>query len=115
MRRIDYNSIPELLAEGKTREQIAEHFGTTLNSLQAQCSERGISLRSPDPEMNYHRYPPLRVRLRTETRTALQERAAIIELTEDRLITKLLEAVVRDDLILAILDKDAYRRRAGVA
>jgi hypothetical protein len=38
--------IPTLLEEGLNREQIAERIGSTLGSLVATCSKKGISLRA---------------------------------------------------------------------
>ena len=35
-----YNNIPQLLADGVTKTEIALRFGTTPNSLQVQCSRR---------------------------------------------------------------------------
>ena len=40
-----YESIPALLERGMDREKIAAQFGVTANTLQVQCSRRGISLR----------------------------------------------------------------------
>jgi hypothetical protein len=37
-------NIPLWIAEGLTREQIAEKIGCTMNSLQATCSKKGVSL-----------------------------------------------------------------------
>jgi hypothetical protein len=43
--------IPNLVEQGKSREEIAEQLGTTMNSLQATCSKVGISLRRPKKEL----------------------------------------------------------------
>lgn len=37
-------SIPRWIEEGLSREEIAARIGCTMNSLQASCSKRGISL-----------------------------------------------------------------------
>ena len=46
-----YDLIPALIAEGKTKAEIAETYGVTTSTLQVQCCRRGISLRQGGPRI----------------------------------------------------------------
>lgn len=100
-----YDSIPQLLAEGLDRQQIAERFGTTTASLQVQCCRRGISLRRADrPKLQKLRLDAMPIVLRDKR--VLQMKAQALGMDEAKLASKLLNMIIRDDLFVAILDNN---------
>jgi hypothetical protein len=106
---IDYDLIPHLVAEGVSAKDMAARFGTTVNSLHVQCSKRGISLRDPNKKAQFF------IQLPAETRASLSTMAKKIGYDEQWLARRLIEVIARDDLYLAVLDKDVYCRRVEEA
>lgn len=111
-----YDQVPSLIADGLNRNQIAEKFGVTVETLQVQCSKRGISLRRKDlapfvrrvATTNYEASPPtapvITEWLRPELMRVLRERACERNTTPERLAGKLLRVICRDDLFDAVID-----------
>lgn len=105
-----YAAIPELVAGGKTREEIAEQFGLSVNCLAVLCSRRGISLRRA-PELALR---PKRRRMRNVVHVtisypvlvALQDASARLGRTKETLVANLLEKIAADELFAAVLDED---------
>jgi hypothetical protein len=92
--------------------EIAEKIGCTVGTLRVLCSHYGISLRKPsrsrqpchagptrDPAL-----PDVTLNLSDDTRVRLQERAALLGLSDADLVSMLIEAIDRDDLYSAVLD-----------
>jgi hypothetical protein len=92
--------------------EIAEKIGCTLGTLRVRCSHYGISLRKP-PRSRQPRHGGslhdtalrgLTLTLSDETRVRLQERAALLGLSDADLVSVLIETIDRDDLYSAVLD-----------
>ena len=102
-----YNSIPQLLADGMTKAEIAARFGTTPGSLQAQCSRHGISLsrhgRGKLP-MRTLSLPDAPLDLEQPVLGKLREQARRMGTDEVKLINHLLRTIVEDNLYSAVLD-----------
>lgn len=105
-----YAAIPELVAQGLTREQIAQKYSLTTNCLQVLCSRRNISLRKPPEGVKR----PARRRMKNmvhvavnyQVLTALQDASVRFGRTKETLVANLLEKIAADDLFVAILDED---------
>jgi hypothetical protein len=105
--------IPRWISEhGLSVAEIADKIGCTVGSLRVRCSHFGISLRqSSRSRQPRHagpaRNPALRemvLNLPDVTRVRLQERAALLGLSDAQLASALIETIVRDDLYSAVLD-----------
>ena len=102
-----YNSIPQLLADGVTKTEIAARFGTTPNSLQVQCSRRGISLSRYGrgrPRQRTLSLPDAPLNLEQPVLGKLREQARKMGTDEVKLINHLLRTIVEDNLYAAVLD-----------
>jgi hypothetical protein len=101
-----YESIPALLERGMDREKIAAQFGVTANTLQVQCSRRGISLRSGGRLRRrcIMSLPEAPLDLSDRVMVALREKARLMGVDEVRLASDLLETIVTEDLYNAVLD-----------
>ena len=104
-----YAMIPDLLAAGKDRKQIAEQFGVTVNNLQVNCSNRSISLRSdaargPKPKI----IMDISLRLHERVVESLRKAApGYGKPNANILIRDLLSRIADDDLYNAVLDEEA--------
>lgn len=101
-----YDSIPALIAQGVTKAEIAEQFGVTKDTLQVQCSRRGISLRKGG---KYQRRPitllqPTPLELSDQAMLAFREKAKAMGIDTIKLVRDLLERIAKDDLYVAVLD-----------
>jgi hypothetical protein len=100
-----YAAIPALIEEGKSKIEIAEIYGVTKDTLQVQCSRRGISLRkggARPPRVTLSLPTPLT--LSTKALLALSAAAKAYGTDEVRLASKLLETIAKDNLYEAVLD-----------
>jgi hypothetical protein len=102
-------TIPALLEQGLTREQIADHFGGKVNSLQVVCSKKGISLWRRDRNRKPVELPDRELTLCLNNRALerLQKRAGAAGLTESELAGRLLNLIASEDLFDAVLDEAA--------
>jgi hypothetical protein len=100
-------SIPELIAQGLNKKQIAEQFGCRYTTLQVVCSRRGISLR---PLFRRPRSPPgpykKVLRVDSEIMKMYRLEAEAKDVTTKSLVEKLLTIIVTDNLIDAVLDEE---------
>jgi hypothetical protein len=101
-----YDSIPALIAQGVTKAEIAEQFGVTKDTLQVQCSRRGISLRKGG---KYQRrtitlLQPTPLELSDKAMLAFREKAQALGIDTIKLVRDLLETIAKDDLYVAVLD-----------
>ena len=94
-------SIPALIAQGIGRAEIAERLGCKQSTLQVQCSNAGISLRTRK-RMELRGGEPLA--LSHEALMGLRARAAAMGCSETQLASELLEMIARDNLYDAVLD-----------
>ena len=96
--------VPEMLAEGMTRAQIAKVFGTTIASLQQKCSTKGISLRSPKSvggnKLSYY----IQCEIAIPHRKVICEYAKQNGMTEGELVSELMTMIAQDNMFSAVLD-----------
>ena len=99
--------IPQLMAEGLSKLQIAERFGCTVNTLQVKCSHRGISLRPLALKRNRPlKYQKL-IQLDPDVIRMYDDTAEAKGLTTKELVNNLLTVIAKDGLIDAVLDEEA--------
>jgi hypothetical protein len=102
--------IPRWISEsGLGAAEIADRIGCTLGTLRVRCSHYGISLRQPSRSRQPRHagptpMPDIMLSLPDETLVRLQERAALLGLSDVELVTILIETIDRDDLYSAVLD-----------
>jgi hypothetical protein len=96
-----YLEITRLVNEGLSAAEIADRIGCKLGTLRVRCSQHGISLRRAKSEIP----PPLRISLSNGATLRLRERAQKARASSARLAAELLEAIARDDLYDAVLDR----------
>jgi hypothetical protein len=105
--------IPRWISEhGLSVAEIADKIGCTVGSLRVRCSHYGISLRQSSRSRQPRHAGPTRnpalpdmvLNLPDETRVRIQERAALLGLSDAQLASALIETIVRDDLYSAVLD-----------
>jgi hypothetical protein len=102
-----YDAIPQLVADGVPKLEIAQRYGMTLGSLIVQCSRRGISLSRhgrgklpartlslPDAPLDLEQ--PVLAKLRAKARTMGTDEVGLIKY--------LLRTIVEDNLYEAVLD-----------
>jgi hypothetical protein len=110
------DSIPALIVDGLSNEQIAAQLGCTLGTLKVRCSKHGISLsrrpaRTTPPPVP--RPPPkavpqtaLQLQISRLSMLRLQKHANDKGLVATRLAAELLEMIITDDLYVAVLDHE---------
>jgi hypothetical protein len=104
--------IPNLVREGRSSAQIAEQIGCSVGSLRVQCSKLGISLRYPPRKklttisQNGHQLRRLAVLLSPSTVDKLKRHGALAHISHSQLVGELIEAIARDNLFRAVLDRD---------
>ena len=104
-----YAAITTLMAEGKTKPEIAAMYGVTPGTLQVMCSKRGISLRKggPLPKRTNLTLPDEPLPLSDDVLKSLREATrAMGKRSTARLVSDLLERIVSDDLYKAVLDEE---------
>jgi hypothetical protein len=108
-----YALIPALVAQGKTKVEIAETYGVTPGTLQVQCSLRDISLR-PGGKRGRRRLPvvtetvPIAAREpviaeAVQIASSLRREAKARGMGEIALVLRLIEIIVKDKLYDAVL------------
>ena len=108
-----FAAIPDMVAAGVTRDQIATMYEVTTNTLQVLCSRRGISLRKP-PERKrvchkrrLYINRVLSVSLSDNVLASLEEAANMFgKAGPAQLASALLEKISTDRLYLAVLDEE---------
>ncbi len=111
-----YATIPSLIAEGKSRNQIAELFGVKVMSLQVMCSRRNISLWGRDRAQHTRKKKSENAAISfvddclpkiaaAEQLVALRQQARMRGVTEIGLMTRLVEKVVERKLYDELLGK----------
>ena len=122
--------IPALVQQGLNAEAIAARLGCTVGTLKVRCSQAQISLRvpkevkvvplvplvpapqPPKPPQSKRCFAfavPTTLQLSKVAMSRLRQRADATGMTEDALVTNLVEVIAQDDLFDAVLDtaKDA--------
>ena len=105
-----FSQINDLIAQGLSAAEIAERIGCKLGSLRVKCSQKGISLRRPNtPGQSYLR-KRLMISLPESVALNLQEQAIKKGISQADLALALLDAIVRDNLYDAVIDRDRELR-----
>jgi hypothetical protein len=91
--------IPALVDEGLSDLEIADRMGWTVGTLRVRCSQLKISLRRKN--INRRKFV-----LPQAIFDQLYHRAATMGISTGTLATELLQAIVRDGLYNAVLDRD---------
>jgi hypothetical protein len=105
-----FRQIPELIAQGLGKNEIAARIGVTPGSLQVKCSQRGVSLRKYRPgqlTLPGDALPDQALPLSNRALRALQAAAEARGQDAARLAGALLEIIAKDDLYSAVLDAEA--------
>ena len=101
-----YERIPELLAQGMTRNDIAALYGVKPGTLSVFCSYRRISLRSPHGAKGNSTVLDEPLTLSNCTIRSLRIAASTFgKGSAAQLISELLEKIASDDLYRAVLDE----------
>jgi transposase-like protein len=108
---------PEVFAQiardvsaGAKMADIARNLGCTLGTLRTKCSIAGVSLRRPGPRGPLGPRKPkpapsaMALELSDATVRALAAQAAATGTTGDKLAGRLLETIVAENLVTAVLD-----------
>ena len=114
--------IPALVQQGLNAEAIAARLGCTVGTLKVRCSQAQISLRvpkevkvvplvpapqPPKPPQSKRCFAfavPTTLQLSKVAMSRLRQRAEATGMTEDALVTNLVEVIAQDDLFDAVLD-----------
>jgi hypothetical protein len=111
--------IPVLVQQGLNAEAIAARLGCTVGTLKVRCSKAQISLRvpkevkvvplvsapqPPKPPQSKRCVAFAVLQLSKVSMSRLRQRADATGMTEDALVTNLLEVIAQDDLFDAVLD-----------
>jgi hypothetical protein len=107
-REVMESVVPALIKEGLSREEMAKRLGCAIGSLQVQCSNYGLSL----PKKGHRgagKTESVRVTISKKAFDVLMQRAWARTESEAELASKLLELVLVEDMINAVLDEDEPR------
>ena len=101
-----YDRVPALVEQGLKKAEIAELFGCAKETLQVQCSRRGISLRKGGKSQArpLTLLPAAPIDLSEMALLALRDKAQTLGIDTAKLARDLLEMIARDDLYVAVLD-----------
>ena len=100
-------SIPELVASGLSRDEIAERLGCKLSTLKVRCCQERIRL--PRRPRAPRKLPAKtkRITISTDAVALFDSTADAKGMTANAFVSGLLELIARDNLINAILDEVA--------
>jgi len=102
-----FSQVERLVAQGLSAAQIAERIGCKLGSLRVKCSQYGISLRHSKRPFPKRLIIPLPARVAL----SLQKQADKEGVSKVDLAIQLLEAIVRDNLYDAVIDRNAESKK----
>src|SRR5262245_15717159 len=116
MRRTKFTSdvieqIPRLVADGKSPSDIANEIGCKVTSLRVRCSQLKISLKRQNgiferPQTaGRRRLVQMTMSLSPRAIERLRQQAEMEGMSEPEFVAALLEAIARDDLYKAVLDR----------
>ena len=102
-------SIPELVASGLSRNEIAERLGCKLSTLKVRCSQERIRLprRCRGPRKPPAKTERIRIAISTDAVELFDSTADAKGMTANAFVSRLLELIVRDNLVNAIFDEAA--------
>jgi len=100
-------SIPELVASGLSRNEIAERLGCKLSTLKVRCCQERIQL--PCRSRGPRKLPAKtkRITISTDAVSLFDSTADAKGMTANAFVSWLLELIANDNLINAILDEAA--------
>src|SRR6185503_11891598 len=103
-------TIPELVASGLSRTEIAERLGCKLSTLKVRCSQERIRL-PRRPRVRKLPAKTKRIAISTDAVAQFDSTADAYGMTANAFVSRLLELIVRDNLIDAILDEPTLLTR----
>jgi hypothetical protein len=101
-----FSQINDLIAQGFSAVEIAERIGCKVGSLRVKCSQKGISLRRRSPSEKIHYSKRLMILLPEIVAFNLQKQADKKGVSQADLALALLDAIARDNLYDAVIDRD---------
>jgi hypothetical protein len=110
--------VKRFVAHGLSAAEIAARIGCRLGSLRVKCSQNGISLRRRSaPAAKPKGDVPKRMVIVLSERVALnlQKEANKTGLSQADLAVALLEAITRDNLYDAVIDRDVESKKPAVS
>jgi hypothetical protein len=104
--------VRSFVAQGVSAVEIAAKIGCKLGTLRVKCSQNGISLRRRSSGATQDYAPKrLMIALPENVKRELQKRALKMGVSEADLAVALLDAIARDDLYDAVIDRDIEPRK----
>ena len=97
--KVDPTLIPELVDKGLSDQEIAQQIGCTVGTLRVKCSQFKISLRRK-------MFAGQHYAIAKSIFDQFSKRAEMMGIPPSKLAADLLEAIVRDNLYNAVLDKE---------
>ena len=99
-------SIPELVASGLSRDEIAERLGCKLSTLKVRCCQERIRL--PRRPRGPRKLPAKtkRITISTDAVALFDSTADAKGMTANAFVSGLLELIAKDNLVKAILDEE---------
>jgi hypothetical protein len=107
-----FSQIESFVAQGLSAAEIAAWVGCKLGSLRVKCAQRGISLRRGDKPAFPKR---LVISLPENIALDLRKQADKTGVSQATLAVALLDAIVRDSLYDAVIDRDVGPRNPKVS
>jgi hypothetical protein len=102
-----FSQIRSFVAQGLSAAEIAERIGCKLGSLRVKCSQTGISLRQVSATTSASHLPKrLMISLPENVALDLQKQADKKGVSQATLAVALLDAITRDSLYDAVIDRD---------
>ena len=106
-----FSQIRSFVAQGLSATEIADRIGCKLGTLRVKCSQRGISLRQGSATTSRSQFHKrLTISLPENVTLDLQKQADKEEVSEADLVLALLDAIVRDNLYDAVIDRSGPMR-----
>jgi hypothetical protein len=104
--------VRSFVAQGESAVEIAAKIGCKLGTLRVKCSQNGISLRCRSGSAAQHHAPKrLMIELPENVKRELQKQAVKMGVSEADLAVALLDAIARDHLYDAVIDRDIEPRK----
>ena len=100
-------SIPELVASGLSRDEIAERLGCKLSTLNVRCCQERIRLpNSPKQGPKPPKTKTRRITVSPDTVAFFHSEAEAKGMKPTDIVARLLELIAKDNLVKAILDEE---------
>jgi hypothetical protein len=110
-----FSQISDFVAQGLSAAEIADRIGCKLGSLRVRCSQKQISLRRSNAPGQSHLPKRLAIALPASVALDLQDQAVKKGVSQAELVLALLDAIVRDNLYDAVIDRDSGGKKHKAA